>query len=364
MRRTTSAFFLASVAACAAGCSGKGAAARGDSDPVSPDTTIGPPGSADSGDAAPGDSAAGDTDGDSAPGDSAAGDPGAPLTLVEPIARGDTFVLEFGDTWFAVDPALGGRITRFAAGGADLLTSANVDPANWGATFWTSPQGDWGWPPVAALDSAPYASALDGDTIVLTSSPGTVGSATLVVEKRFTADLRHEAVTQQFTLTNVGTTDATLAGWGVARVATGGLTLFPSGSATTSMVGSFPYTEQGGLVWFDEANAPHGGDVKLAADTTGGWLAHVAPNGAVLVATFPDVPVADQAPGEGEVELYANAAGTYVEVETQGPLTTLAPGASTSWTVTWAARTLPADVPATVGSDALLAFVRAVALGG
>jgi hypothetical protein len=41
------------------------------------------------------------------------------------------------------------------------------------------------------------------------------------------------------------------------------------------------------------------------------------------------------APAEAEIQAYANPGKTFVEIEEQGAYTTLAPGASVSWTVRW-----------------------------
>jgi hypothetical protein len=98
------------------------------------------------------------------------------------------------------------------------------------------------------------------------------------------------------------------------------------------------------------------GSQKFTGDGAEGWLAHVAGD-KLLLKTWADVPSSQQAPApEGEVEIYA--AATYVELEPQGPFTQLAPGQSLEWSVRWYLRQLPSDVPVSLGSTALLAFVR------
>jgi hypothetical protein len=250
-----------------------------------------------------------------------------------------------------LDAANGARITGLTVGTVAVLST--VDATNFGSTFWTSPQSDWGWPPVAAIDTGAYTAALDGDTLVLTSAPATVGDATVTVEKRVSVDTA--GVTLAYTVRNVGDTQATLAGWEVTRVATGGLTFFPAGASTTSTVGTFPSHVSGGIVWFDGAPSP-AGDTKLVADGAQGWLAHVT-GGVLLLQTFADLAPADTAPGEGEIELFA--AANYIELENQGAYTPLAPGASLTHTVHWQVTTLPTSIPVAVGSGGLTAFVRA-----
>lgn len=309
------------------------------------------------GDTGSGDTATGDTgSGDTAEGDTAEGDTDVDSgTSVVPTLVGERWVFAGSDLTLEVDPSLGGRVIRFVFDGVEILTDRSVNATNWGATFWTSPQSAWGWPPVEAIDSASYAAVLDDETLVLTSDAARLRDTEVSVEKRVSVDA--SGVTLAYTVRNVGDTSVSLAGWEVARVPTGGLTFFKAGASVASTVGSFPYTERDGVVWFDGA-ASRRGDSKLVADGSGGWLAHVVahPTGGVLfVERFADVPASEQAPGEGEIELFA--ASDYVELENQGAFTTIAPGGSVTHTVHWSARRVPAAVPVEVGSKALVGLV-------
>jgi len=79
----------------------------------------------------------------------------------------------------------------------------------------------------------------------------------------------------------------------------------------------------------------------------------------LLVKSFGDTLPSQAAPGEAEIELYANAGHTYVEVENQGATVNLAPGDSTTWTVRWMLRKLNvASTPAQAGSAPLVDLVR------
>jgi len=79
------------------------------------------------------------------------------------------------------------------------------------------------------------------------------------------------------------------------------------------------------------------------------------------VKRFPKIARSAQAPGEAEIELYADAGHTYVEIEQQGAYVLLPPRQSTSWEVTWRLASLPADVRGTAGDPKLVAFARALA---
>ena len=50
---------------------------------------------------------------------------------------------------------------------------------------------------------------------------------------------------------------------------------------------------------------------------------------------FQDLQEGQAAPAEAEIQVYANPGKTFVEIEEQGPYTTLEPGASVNWTVRW-----------------------------
>jgi hypothetical protein len=98
---------------------------------------------------------------------------------------------------------------------------------------------------------------------------------------------------------------------------------------------------------------------KTFADGAG-WLAHVDGD-RLLVQAFPDVPPGAAAPGEAEVELYADPSHTYVEIEPQGSIQTLEPGRSSeAWAVRWWLRQLPKELRAESGNAELVAFVEAL----
>ena len=58
-------------------------------------------------------------------------------------------------------------------------------------------------------------------------------------------------------------------------------------------------------------------------------------NGLLLVKKFQDLQEGQPAPGEAEVQVYVNRGKTYIELESQGAYTTLAPGDHLDWTVSW-----------------------------
>ena len=275
---------------------------------------------------------------------------------VSPAVEGARHVLAWNDVRLEIDAATGGRVTALRLGGRNLLSEPSADAANYGSTFWPSPQSAWGWPPPAEIDHGPTHTADEPAAIVLRGA--TNPALGVSVDRRITADAGRGAVIFEFAIQNWGDAPTRLAPWQITRVPPGGLSLFPTGT------GWFPPSNLGvrealGVTWYAYDAAAVTDHQKLFADGREGWLAHVDGD-ALLVKTFAVVPRAAQAPGEAQIELYATPAHTYVEVEVQGAYETIAPGGTLTWQVVWLVRRLPAEVPRAVGSAALLDFIRGI----
>ncbi|HET6281275.1 MAG TPA: DUF4380 domain-containing protein [Polyangia bacterium] len=289
-----------------------------------------------------------------APGDGIAGD--AASGPVTPVMRNGRWAFEMGDLLFEVDPQVGGRITTFALGGQNILTASTVHPIYWGSTFWTSPESQWMQPPPVQIDSAPFTAALTGNTLTLTGPPSPLLGVSIT--KTFSADRGRGAVQIEYKITNTKQTAVNMAPWEVTRVFPRGLTFFPTGPRTMpSNGGTIPITTAAGITWFAYDATRITSDSKIFADAAEGWLAH-ADQGAVFIKKFADLPSAQIAPNEGDVELYTNRVHTYIEMENQGPYVSIAPTSSTAWTVTWFLKRLPAGANIVAGDPALAEFVR------
>jgi Domain of unknown function (DUF4380) len=269
------------------------------------------------------------------------------------------FVLTLDGARLEIDASRGGRVTALRLDDRNLLSGAEVDAINYGSTFWTSPQSDWGWPPLEEIDSAPYAGSLEGDAVVLR---GPVSPALGVsVEKRLEADRARDAFVLVYRVVNHGPGPTRVAPWEVTRVQPNGLTFFATGAGTYAP-SDLPAREQDGATWVHHDAAVISGHQKLFADAAEGWVAHVDQD-ALFVKSFALVPRTSQAPGEAQIEIYASSLHRYVEVEQQGACETLPPGGALTWRVEWRVRRLPADVPRAIGAAALVRFARAVAAG-
>lgn len=285
-------------------------------------------------------------------------------TLKGPITRGDSCVLEFGNIFFEVNRKVGGRVTSARVDGREVLNSASVNALNYGSTFWTAPQSDWHWPPVAEIDSDPYLLESELDAFTLRGSKvisSTEAVAGLRVTKRFSVDYVKNAVVVEYTLANTSSTAKRVAPWEITRVERGGLTFYASDSAPMQ-AGDRPLlstTRDAGIYWFqhDERTPVHG---KLNADGKG-WVAHVTPGRALLIKKFEDIQQSQAAHGEAEVEIYANldasSPAAYVEVENQGAYSEIGSGAARAWAVRWYLKALPSRMSIVPGNSDLVALV-------
>lgn len=284
-----------------------------------------------------------------------------PEASAPPQYASGRYVLRMGDVELEVDPAIGGRVTRFSLAGENVLTGPEVVagadgslPNMYGSTFWTSPQSAWGWPPEVEIDVEPYRAEVSGDVLALTSEAGaTTGYS---VRKRFWTDARSGQVAIEYTLENQRAT-LPAAPWEISRVPKEGIVFFPATTPVLSQ-STLPSSDRDGVAWIDIALAPPT-DSKLFQDGSEGWIAYVARDLA-FIKTFVDTEGDQAAPGEAEIEVFVNGLYEYVEIEQQGRYALPAPNAAASWQVNWMLRRLPPGIDASVGSAELVAWVREV----
>jgi Domain of unknown function (DUF4380) len=277
---------------------------------------------------------------------------------VVPIETDGEYLFRSGGLALTVDPRRAGRVTSLVIDGKNLLTGPETNAENWGSTFWTSPQSAWGWPPPHEIESAPFAATLDG--AVLTLRGPVAPMLGVSVDKRFQLDASDGSLSIRYAIHNHGPRPIKLSPWEVTRVHATGITFFPTGEASPRepLVG---VREVSGITWFEYDPSALVKSQKLFADGAEGWLAHLD-GGMILVKSFADVPPERQAPGEGEIEIYASADPRppyrYVEIEQQGAYGELLPDATTAWHVRWYVKKLPAGIPARVASKGLVDYVR------
>ncbi len=245
-------------------------------------------------------------------------------------------------------PGLGGRVRSLISGEREFLSGKSEHPDNWGATYWTSPQADWGWPPVAEVDSLPYEVLPESAGLHIRSRVASFGGRSFVIEKHFTAAAAG-AIDTEYVIENVGDAAFSMASWEISRVVPNGLTFFPTGAAELTPI--LPHAELivdkvAGTSFFDHRRFETGKCRKLHADGRGGYLAHLAGR-VLLLKIFEDSTPEEQAPGEGECEIFANDDGKYVEIEVQGAYRSIGSGERSSFVVRTAVVALPTSLSPT-----------------
>src|SRR5690606_31903190 len=148
---------------------------------------------------------AGDGDGDTPPTDH--------FSLSQ---SGSLYIFTSDNVSMTVDPSDGGRVISFLVEGHETL--AQVGAGQYGSVFWPSPQSSWGdWPPVEEFDSDPYAVAVAGDALTLTSAE----AMDLVVKKTYAPTHTSSgtpAIAVTYVMENTGDSAQNLAPWEISRV--------------------------------------------------------------------------------------------------------------------------------------------------
>jgi hypothetical protein len=264
--------------------------------------------------------------------------------------------IEHGPLALELDPMDGGRIVELSLAGRSVVVPRSESVRAYGSSFWPSPQSDWKWPPPPELDALPWQARIDGPAIVAESLENQ--------QQRLSASQRIEPLSSggfviDYRIKNHSSAARKLAGWQNTRVRPRGLTFFPS-SAPAYPQSAFALSPQGGVMWFAHGGPADARKGKLFADGDEGWLAHVDAD-LLFVKVFPEVARERQAPGEGEVEIYVDPAGEFVEVEQQGPYEEVAPGGELYWSCRWALERLEPRQPWHPGDGGLVARARALA---
>jgi hypothetical protein len=258
---------------------------------------------------------------------------------------------------FEVDPKVGARVATLSLSGANMIATiaaTDTDNTTWGGVFWTSPQKAWdsNWPPPAALDSNPYTGGPTTDNHLVLDS-GTYTALGVSVSKDFSADAGTSWITIVYTIKASKALQA--APWENCRVPRGGLAFFPAGASLAK--GPLTMTQSASMVWFDDASktatSPSG--AKAIADGSGGWSAY-ALNGNLFLRKFTNTAASAQAPGEGQDEIYPGSG--FLELEVQGPYTSIPAGGSLVWTIAWRIVKIPTSVTVSAGSTTLADFAK------
>lgn len=275
-----------------------------------------------------------------------------------PIIQDGRFAIAMNNAIMEIDPRTGGRITALKLDGNNFLTGKEVNENYWGSSLWPSPQKDWGGTLPPELDELAYSVVVEKNVIKLTSRKDPRFG--YVFEKEIYGDIKHNAFHIRYRITNQSDSTQKVAPWEVTRVHTNGVAFFPKGTGDRWGNMATLAEDKDGITWFsyddDKVPAKHN---KFFADGSEGWIAQVNKD-VMLVKKFADISAERAAPGEAEIEVYADPKKSYVEIEQQGSYETLQPGASLVWEVTWFIHKIPNDLTVTPGNKKLVTYVRKI----
>lgn len=244
--------------------------------------------------------------------------------------------LKAGNLSMTVDLDMGAKILSLKLDDKEIISQIQRREA-FGSTFWTSPQREWNWPPVQEFDKKPY-TVEDSSATRLVLKSQVSERLKYSVGKEITLEENGQSVVINYSITNEGSETRQVAPWEITRVVNEGVIFFDAPIDSITPAGEMNFEEAHGVVWYQTDEAQR--NRKINADATG-WLAY-STNGLLLVKLFQDLKAGQPAPNEAEVQVYVNQGKTFIELESQGAYTTLAPGEHLTWTVRWFL--LPVDV--------------------
>lgn len=233
-----------------------------------------------------------------------------------------------------VNPAMKGKL-------ADPAQAAKEWPNFGGDKLWPAPQSRWDWPPDATLDSAPQTvEILPNQHLKMT------GQASAISGLRFTREIALDETGTGVTLTNTMTNTIDKAihwgVWEITQVDDPDVVRLPLNRGGKFAAGYYTFKDSdppsGRLTLVgDEAHLKRDKEksVKIGVDSPQGWIR--SEKGGRIFEVSAAYETGKKYPDDGcGQEVYTNPDPLkYIEMELLGPMQTLAPGASCSFTTHW-----------------------------
>ena len=248
--------------------------------------------------------------------------------LLSSAAMAQNKEIKVGDVTMTINPEKGAKIMSLKYQNQEVINQSRW-PESFGSTFWTSPQKEWNWPPVPEIDKGVYKVEEKDGHLIMT---GEVSEKLKYrIRKDFSTDAKDGAIVITYSIINESGEERKVAPWEITRVPNAGVISFEAPVESIWPAGLMTFKAKNGIAYYEADEAPE--NRKVNADGKG-WLSYEN-NGLVLTKKFADLTPEQPAPGEAEIQVYVNRGKTYIEIESQGAYTTLAPGKSLDWTVRW-----------------------------
>ena len=231
-----------------------------------------------------------------------------------------------------VEPARGGRISSLTYGGQEVLNvGSDTSGFTTGSVAWTSPQENWGWPPPASLDRAPFTvQEVEEYSVLLIGDPDP--ETGLVMQKRYRLGPDSD-VGLTYWLTNKGDSTLGVAPWEVTRLPYGGTLEFYADSVRSQPAGDH-YTTTDSLRRTVTFDGRHAGKIKLFA-ALDSIPAVYRRDGLVLEKHTVVTDFYRVAPGQAPLEVYLDPERNFVEFELQGDYRNISYGETVTLRTRW-----------------------------
>ena len=120
-----------------------------------------------------------------------------------------------GKVSMVIDAGKGAKILSFKYEDQEIISQIQRFNA-FGATFWTSPQSEWNWPPVAEYDRLPYEVELGEDRIVMNGKVSEKFGYS--IRKEFVALPEENVIQVNYSIVNHSSEKRKVAPWEISRV--------------------------------------------------------------------------------------------------------------------------------------------------
>lgn len=273
---------------------------------------------------------------------------------------GKRLLITHGNLQLEILPAYAGRISSLKCDNHEILLvlpDMNRRVKDWGTVLWSSPQEEWGWPPIDVLDNKPYTLTTTVDQVVLTSEPDKKTGYQFSKSYGLHGD---NAFAITYRIYNRSKVEKKVAALEVTRLPPAGDVFFPHGELepTSGIFYLLDVKRIDELTWYHyNPKKIHTDHHKIMLDGKEGWVAYTN-KGYLFVKQFADLPPSEIAEGEREVEVFGHMDHTFIEMKTQGKIETLQPGEHVEWTIIWHAKKLPADLATSLEPHAMANYAR------
>jgi hypothetical protein len=274
------------------------------------------------------------------------------------IQEGAALVIQQDQVRMEILPNVAGRVSSLKFDNQELAVQVQMDkPKDWGTVLWSSPQSEWGWPPIDILDSLPYRVDNLDDKLVLTSE---VDKKTGYQFSKTYVPAGKNAIAVTYRIYNHSNHEKRVGALEVTRLPPAGEVIFPLGDTAPISGIFYPLNVklEKGLCWFPyDAKKIRDDHHKIMLDGREGWVAYHNKD-YLLVKEFNDLPPEVIAEGEREIEIFAHVDHTFIEIKQQSEAELLAPGESLTWTVVWHVFELPSELKTQSTPEQLANYVR------